>query len=136
MWPIQSRCVVLFILQISVMSLWPGLGAIQLFLPTRALAQSVPGEAACLALNNTLNLPNTTILSITHVPANTTVDTAGSCQSTALSSSAICRLFFVTNTSSESAVHAEMWLPDDHNSRFLALGNGGLDGCKLAYSPV
>jgi feruloyl esterase len=88
------------------------------------------GESACLALNQSLQLPNTTLLNVSYVPANTTIETAGSCQSTALSTSAMCRLYFVTQTSNDSAIHAEMWLPDDHNGRFLALGNGGLGGCE------
>lgn len=83
----------------------------------------------CAAMSS-LQLENTTILGVEHVSGPTNVSTAGSCQSSALVSSSLCRVFFVINTTSTSAVHAEAWLPDTWFGRFLGLGNGGLDGCK------
>ncbi|KAG5727020.1 putative feruloyl esterase B-2 [Termitomyces sp. T112] len=76
-----------------------------------------------------LRLENTTILSAGHVSGPVNVSTPGSCQSQALVSSSLCRVQFVMNTTSTSAVHAEAWLPDTWFGRFLGLGNGGLGGC-------
>ncbi|KAJ7742352.1 tannase and feruloyl esterase [Mycena maculata] len=87
-------------------------------------------SAKCLALKNSLHLENTTILNVTYIPAATNVSTPGTCQSTApVTAAPLCRVYFVINTTSSSAVHAEAWLPDTWFGRFLGLGNGGLGGC-------
>ncbi|KAG6859933.1 hypothetical protein C0995_001776, partial [Termitomyces sp. Mi166 len=75
-----------------------------------------------------LHLQNTTILFAGQVSGPVNVTTPGSCQSQALISSTLCRVQFVINTTSTSAVHAEAWLPDTWFGRFLGLGNGGLGG--------
>ncbi|KAG6889897.1 hypothetical protein C0992_003690 [Termitomyces sp. T32_za158] len=100
------------------------------FLLTVKQAVSVENEQtnACAALVD-LRLENTTILSAGHVLGPVNVSTPGSCQSQALVSSSLCRVQFVINTTSTSAVHAEAWLPDTWFGRFLGLGNGGLGGC-------
>lgn len=77
-----------------------------------------------------LHLENTTILSAGHVSGPVNVSTPGSCQSQALVSSSLCRVQFVIDTTTTSAVHAEAWLPDIWFGRFLGLGNGGLGGCE------
>ncbi|EPE29434.1 alpha/beta-Hydrolase [Glarea lozoyensis ATCC 20868] len=41
----------------------------------------------------------------------------------------ICRIALNISTSSRSHVLAELWLPEAWDGRFLATGNGGLDGC-------
>ncbi|KAF8122735.1 tannase and feruloyl esterase [Mycena galopus ATCC 62051] len=102
------------------------LGVTALFPPIYASV----GQSACLALQDSLDLENTTILNVTYIPSATTVSTPGSCQSTAqISAAPLCRVYFVINTTSTSAVHAEAWLPDTWFGRFLGLGNGGLGGC-------
>ncbi|KAJ7305464.1 tannase and feruloyl esterase [Mycena albidolilacea] len=104
------------------------LAATALFPSTYASASV--GQSACLALQDSLHLENTTILNVTYIPAATTVSTPASCQSTAqVSTALLCRVYFVINTTSTSAVHAEAWLPDTWFGRFLGLGNGGLGGC-------
>ena len=45
-------------------------------------------------------------------------------------SSALCRIYLVINTTDSFAVHAEAWLPDAWEGRFLATGNGGTGGCE------
>ena len=92
--------------------------------------------AACNALKYTLKLENTTILDVQHITGPVNISTPGSCQSTALVSSSVCRVYFVINTTSTSAVHAEAWLPDTWFGRFLGLGNGGLGGCKSTLPRV
>ncbi|KAJ7867845.1 tannase and feruloyl esterase [Mycena leptocephala] len=87
-------------------------------------------SANCLALQKRLHLENTTIINVTYVAAPTNVTTPGSCQSSApVTSAPLCRVQFVINTTTTSAVHAEAWLPDTWCGRFMGLGNGGLGGC-------
>ncbi|KAJ7202625.1 tannase and feruloyl esterase [Mycena pura] len=93
------------------------------------VATSDPSQK-CLALKSGLHLENTTILDVSYIPDPTNVTTPGSCQSSApVTAAPLCRVQFVINTTSTSAVHAEAWLPDTWFGRFLALGNGGLGGC-------
>ena len=93
-------------------------------------APDVDRVAQCNALKDTLSLENTTILDVEYITGPANISTPGSCQSVALASSSVCRVYFVINTTSTSAVHAEAWLPDTWFGRFLGLGNGGLGGCK------
>ncbi|KAF8518083.1 tannase and feruloyl esterase-domain-containing protein [Gautieria morchelliformis] len=101
-----------------------------LFITASADSPTVPSVPAenCAALK-TLLLDNTTIIDATHVAAGSNVTTPGSCQSSAFSTVAVCRVQAVVNTTATSAVHFEAWLPDEWFGRFLGLGNGGLDGC-------
>lgn len=43
----------------------------------------------------------------------------------------LCRLALTIPTSSRSSVIFEMWLPVAWSGRYLATGNGGIDGCKF-----
>ncbi|KAJ7645068.1 tannase and feruloyl esterase [Mycena polygramma] len=110
-----------------MMQLPTALAAIAFLLPLRAAADQ---STQCLALQNSLHLENTTILNVAYITAPTNVTTPGTCQSTApVTAAPLCRVQFVINTTSTSAVHAEAWLPDTWFGRFLGLGNGGLGGC-------
>ncbi|KAG5733877.1 putative feruloyl esterase B, partial [Termitomyces sp. T112] len=100
-----------------------------LFVP---LAHGLPRDT-CTALASGLQLENTTIISASHIPSAGTITTMGVCQSQAAVSSPICRVQFVVNTTSTSAVFAEAWLPDTWYGRYLTVGNGGLGGC-IDYS--
>jgi hypothetical protein len=42
----------------------------------------------------------------------------------------ICRVTMYLQTSAQSGVQFEAWLPKTWNGRFLATGNGGIGGCK------
>jgi feruloyl esterase len=46
----------------------------------------------------------------------------------------VCRITLFIQTSAQSGVHFESWLPRDWNGRFLATGNGGLGGCEFLKS--
>lgn len=81
-----------------------------------------------------LSLTNTTILAAHHLVAGSNITTSGSCQSSAITSVDICRVYGVINTTSDSAVKFELWLPDAWYGRFLGVGNGGLGGCKFCFS--
>jgi len=100
-----------------------------LALSTAVLSAQGSRKDACLSLASHIALENTTLLKVEHISANNSISTAGSCQSVAIVTSNACRIFAVTNTTSTSAVHFEMWLPDVWFGRFLAVGNGGLGGC-------
>ncbi|KAF8579508.1 tannase and feruloyl esterase [Ramaria rubella] len=90
--------------------------------------QTSPAQK-CASLKNNLHLENSTIIDVTHVAAGSNITTPGSCQSSAISTAAMCRVQVVVNTTATSAVHFEAWLPDQWFGRFLGLGNGGLGGC-------
>ncbi|KAJ6452480.1 tannase and feruloyl esterase [Mycena sanguinolenta] len=95
-----------------------------------SFARAEDQSSRCLALKNTLNLENTTILNVAYIASPLNVSTAGSCQSSApVTAAPLCRVYLVINTTATSAVHAEAWLPDSWYGRLIGLGNGGLNGC-------
>ncbi|KAH0584774.1 putative feruloyl esterase B-2 [Termitomyces sp. J132] len=94
-----------------------------------SLAHGLLPRDACTALESGLRLENTTIISASHVSGPINVTSMGICEpnSQVLVSSAICRVEFVINTTSTSAVYAEAWLPDTWYGRYSTVGNSGLD---------
>jgi feruloyl esterase len=42
----------------------------------------------------------------------------------------ICRVAMEVETSAQSGIILETWLPRDYSGRFLSTGNGGTSGCK------
>jgi hypothetical protein len=76
-----------------------------------------------------LTLENTTVLSASYVSAGSSFSTPGSCQTTASSDADICRVYAMVNTTSDSSLKLEIWLPDTWYGRTLTVGNGGLGGC-------
>ena len=42
----------------------------------------------------------------------------------------LCRMTLEIKTSRISKIAFEAWFPEDWSGRFLATGNGGIDGCK------
>ena len=95
------------------------------------------GSAACDALSTVdLSSLNTTILFTTYFAEPSAIEVVDGCYSTVGVPVELCRVHFVVNTSSTSAVTAEAWLPASWNGRFLALGNGGLNGCKFTAHSV
>ncbi|KAJ6534273.1 Tannase/feruloyl esterase [Mycena capillaripes] len=115
----------------------PSAAVVVLLFSSFALTSAVSdSQSNCLSLTASLHLENTTILNTTYIAAPTNITTPGICQSTATVTSApLCRVQFVINTTSSSAVHAEAWLPDTWYGRFLEVGNGGLGGC-IDYSAL
>ena len=45
----------------------------------------------------------------------------------------LCRVALSIPTSNRSSITFEIWLPENWSGRFLATGNGGIDGCKLRF---
>lgn len=98
--------------------------------------------ARCADLARSLTLPNATVWFSEFVPANTTLtfpDNHPACaRPSQFISVEICRVAARVSTStvtdssvSHGSVSFEAWLPLDWNGRFLAVGNGGLNGCIL-----
>nr|GAT47363.1 predicted protein [Mycena chlorophos] len=96
-------------------------------------------QANCLALKTNFTFENTAILGVSYLPGPSKLAPLGICETGKVRHSApMCRVQFHTNTSAESGIDAEMWLPDEWNGRFMGLGNRGLTGCirydQLEYS--
>jgi feruloyl esterase len=47
-----------------------------------------------------------------------------------------CRVTMVLKPSSDSNIHAELWLPDNWNGKFLVVGNGGFGGSIQGYGDM
>ena len=48
----------------------------------------------------------------------------------------LCRVGLSIPTSNRSSIAFELWLPEDWSGRFLATGNGGIDGCEFSLGCV
>lgn len=48
----------------------------------------------------------------------------------------LCRVALSIPTSNRSSIIFELWLPENWSGRFLATGNGGIDGCKFFWFSV
>src|SRR6478735_4601145 len=87
----------------------------------------------CQLLGERANIPNATIHVSEVVEAGTKLTFPfydKTCTSTSQVVKAdICRLSFDVDTSTNSSVRFEAWLPLDWSGRFLGVGNGGLGGC-------
>jgi feruloyl esterase len=90
-------------------------------------------DSACTNLLS-LAFENTTILSASYVSAGSYISTPGSCQSTASSTVDICRVYAMVNTTSDSSLKLEIWMPDTWYGRILTIGNRGIGGCQYPSS--
>jgi feruloyl esterase len=90
-------------------------------------------EKKCLSFEPEKFVPGASRKVLEYIAANTTLsfpDNVASCNrgSQAVAAS-ICRVALVIRTSEQSNITFEAWLPEDWSGRFLATGNGGIDGC-------
>lgn len=98
-------------------------------------------RSQCLAFDPTSLLPNSTLRLQEHIPANTTIRLPGmdpSCSRTSeLITAEACRIALTLTTSDRSSTILETFLPpaQDWSGRFLATGNGGIDGC-IKYEDI
>lgn len=86
----------------------------------------------CTALSS-LKLENTTITNAYSQSKGIKVPTPMPCSAPLgdiTTSADVCRVQGYVNTTSESLVTFEAWLPNTWYGRFMGLGNGGLGGCK------
>ncbi|KAG7131409.1 feruloyl esterase B-2 like protein [Verticillium longisporum] len=96
----------------------------------------------CLSLNPAALIRNSTLVRLEFVAQGTTVslnDNVPSCNRPAQKVEVdLCRVGLQIPTSKRSSISFELWLPREwKGSRYLATGNGGVDGCikyeDLAY---
>lgn len=119
--------------------LWAGIRAASLF--DSAVAQDVSEfRTACLSFDpkkHVANIPS--VNAHEFVSAGTTLqlpDNDPSCaRPNQTVSIDVCRIALNISTSSRSGIIFEQWLPVNWAGRFLATGNGGIDGC-LKYEDV
>jgi hypothetical protein len=90
-------------------------------------------QQQCLTFKPHQLIPGASLHILSYVPANTTLtfpDNDASCNRKAqLVSVDICRMALSIKTSPHSNIIFEAWLPETWTGRFLATGNGGIDGC-------
>jgi feruloyl esterase len=91
-------------------------------------------QQRCLAFKPDELIPDATLDILSYVSANTTLsfpDNDASCNRKAqLVSIDICRMALSIKTSEHSSIVFEAWFPETWSGRFLATGNGGIDGCQ------
>lgn len=107
--------------------------SLSLLLLSAPVVASSAFEEKCLAFRPEDIVPGSTRNVLEYVAANTTLsfpDNAASCnrgkQAVAAS---LCRIALSIQTTRESNITFEAWLPETWSGRFLATGNGGIDGC-------
>ena len=91
-------------------------------------------SARCLAFKPEIYVYNSTRNIVSYVSAGTNLTLADNDPTCARPSQAVavdlCRVALSIPTSNRSSIAFEIWLPEDWSGRFLATGNGGIDGCK------
>ena len=99
-------------------------------------------KSRCEALGQGVEMPSYNGTSVTiaqYLPKNTTIDqfTEGTNATCTFPNPTtrvnLCRVALRIPTSNASEVYMEAWLPEQWNSRFLAVGTGGLAGCELFW---
>ncbi|KAL1625577.1 hypothetical protein SLS56_007236 [Neofusicoccum ribis] len=114
-------------------------------LATAAVTNSTdPFQQRCLSFEPEKYVSNSTRTAREFVSAGTTLtfpDNDATCnRASQLVSADICRIALSIPTSDKSSITWEMWLPREWTGRFLATGNGGIDGCvkyeDLAYTSL
>ena len=90
----------------------------------------------CLAFKPEAHVKDSTRTKLEFISAGTTLnldDNVPSCGRTSQAvQSDLCRVGLLIPTSKRSSISFEIWLPADwdEKKRFVATGNGGVDGCK------
>ncbi|KAE9365281.1 tannase and feruloyl esterase [Stipitochalara longipes BDJ] len=96
-------------------------------------------STACLNFEPLKYVPNAAVNAHEFVPAGTTLqfpDSDPSCGTANQTISVdICRIALNISTSVRSGIIFESWLPRNWTGRFLATGNGGIDGC-IKYDDI
>jgi feruloyl esterase len=95
-------------------------------------------QQRCLAFKPHELISGATVDILSYVPANTTLtfpDNDASCnRKTQIVSADVCRMALSIKTSEHSSIIFEAWFPETWTGRFLATGNGGIDGCQYILS--
>jgi hypothetical protein len=106
--------------------------------PFLCKAASSNFEKRCLAFQPEKLVAGATRNALQYLSSNTTLllpDNDDTCNRAEQAISAnTCRIVLSIKTSEESRIILEAWLPDVWTGRFLATGNGGIDGCECLHS--
>jgi feruloyl esterase len=93
-------------------------------------------QQRCLSFTPELYVENSTRQVLEYVRAGTNLtfpnDDPTCNRSNQVVSANLCRVALSIPTSTRSSITFEIWLPAIWSGRFLATGNGGLDGCMYA----
>jgi feruloyl esterase len=91
-------------------------------------------ESLCLTFRPAQLIPGATQKTLQYVPAGTNLlfpNNVASCnRGSQVASANMCRIALSVVTSEQSNVTLEAWFPEVWTERFLAVGNGGIDGCR------
>jgi feruloyl esterase len=102
--------------------------------PSFCIAASSSFEQRCLTFQPEKIVAGATRNALQYLPANATLllpDNDITCNRAKQAILAnVCRVVLSVRTSEQSSIVLEAWLPDVWTGRFLATGNGGIDGCK------
>ena len=97
-------------------------------------AASSEFEKKCLAFEPERYIKGATRNVLQHIPAGTNLafpDNDATCgRASQIVSVDLCRMALEIKTTRTSKISFEAWFPADWSGRFLATGNGGIDGCK------
>lgn len=125
------------------MLLYHGLGWIALVAVTKLLAVSGATshesfDHRCLTLRPESLIANSTLTRLEFVPAGTTIDLSDNVDSCNRREQKVevdlCRVGLRIPTSKRSSISFELWLPREwEGARYLATGNGGVDGCAYRH---
>ncbi|KAH6614942.1 Tannase/feruloyl esterase [Boeremia exigua] len=116
--------------------------SLSVFLLSTPIAASSTFEKKCLSFEPENLVPGASRRVLEYVAANTTLkfpDNVAACnRGSQVVPANICRVSLSIKTSEQSNITFEAWLPETWSGRFLATGNGGIDGCikyeDLAYT--
>jgi feruloyl esterase len=90
-------------------------------------------QVRCNSITSTLHIEHTNVFFSQFIATGTNLslpENNATCGSTSQVVPAdICRIALYVATSNSSGVNMEAWLPSNWTGRFLATGNGGLNGC-------
>ena len=90
----------------------------------------------CLSFTPEAYVQNSTREVLEYVPAATNLsfpyNDATCARPNQLVAADLCRVALSIPTSNRSSITFELWLPAVWSGRFLATGNGGIDGCRFA----
>jgi feruloyl esterase len=95
-------------------------------------------EKQCLDFRPERIVPGATRNVLQYLPTNTTLllsDNDASCNRAKQAiATDTCRIVLSIKTSEQSNIIFEAWFPETWTGRFLATGNGGIDGCEYMHT--
>jgi hypothetical protein len=121
-----------------VATMFPTLLSVSLLALIQAATSASTFEQKCLAFRPEKYVDGATRNVLQYVKAGTTLsfaDNDATCNRASQAVSAdLCRMALEIKTSGTSKIAFEAWFPENWSGRFLATGNGGIDGCKSRRS--